>query len=226
GPFGRTIIGVVKDFNVESLHTLIKPLVLATSFDVLSRKTETYLLHQEMKPRIAIRLMPGNVHADIDKLKDVWKSTVPAGEFNFRFLDEAVNTQYKQDNQTGLIVKTAFVLSILICLMGLIGMVSLILANRQKEIAIRKVLGSNVKGIIMLIGKNFIKIVIVAAMVSYPLAWIGMSRWLINFSYRITIPWWVFGSSTLIILLIVFSTISIQAFRTAVSNPVKSIKTE
>jgi putative ABC transport system permease protein len=226
GPFNRTIIGVVKDFNVESLHTPIKPLVLATSFAVVSQKAETMLVYQAMKPRIAVRLMPGDLHSEIDKLKEAWESVVPARDFNCRFLDEAVNTQYKQDSQTGLIVKTASVLSILICLMGLIGMVTLTLAGLRKEIAIRKILGASVGGIIGLIGRNFIKIVILAALISYPLAWLGVNNWLANFSYRIDIPWWVFGLSTLIVLVIVFSTIGIQAFRTAVSSPVKSIKTE
>jgi putative ABC transport system permease protein len=226
GPFGRRIGGVIRDFNVESLHTSIKPLVLATNFESISRKAETMLIHYAMRPRIVARLRPGNIHAQMENLRNIWQKVAPGQEFDYRFLDEAINMQYKQDERTGLIVDSAAALSIFISCMGLFGLVTLSVSHRTKEIAVRKVLGASVAKVIALISKGFLQLVIFAAFISIPLAWLIIDYWLNDFAYRVELSWWIFCLAIALVLLIAFVTICIQAFSAANANPIKGMRSE
>jgi len=226
GFLGTRIRGVIQDINVESLHTTIKPLVLATDFDPIGNKAETMLIHFAMKPKIIIHLHPGNIHRQIDGLRNIWQDIAPGQEFDFSFLDEAIANQYKQDERTGAIVDWAAALSIFISCMGLFGLVTLSMSNRLREIAIRKVLGASVGRIIMVVSNDFLLLVSIAALISIPLAWIAMNYWLSDFAYRIVLSWWVFFLAIILTLFIAFITICTQAARAALVNPIQGIRSE
>ena len=226
GRIDQRVIGVVKDFHFESLHTKIKPLVMVIKPDSIFRRVENINYGVPLQPRISVRLKPGNLSRNIEVLKRVWKSAVPDQEFEYHFLDDTINSQYKQEQRTGVIVKLASALSIFIACMGLFGLATLTVVRRTREIGIRKVLGASVGSIVTLLSKEFLKLVVVAALIAFPFAWWAMNNWLRDFAYRISIQWWVFPAAGLAALLIALLTVSFQAIRAAVANPVKSLRTE
>jgi putative ABC transport system permease protein len=171
-------------------------------------------------------LKAGNLANNVSILKQAWLSIAPNQDFDYTFLDETIAAQYKAEQRTSSIVKIASGLSIFIACMGLFGLATLAVTRRTKEIGIRKVLGANVSGIVGLLSKDFAKLIIIAAVIAFPLAWWFMNDWLKDFAFRVNISWWVFivaGASALLIALI---TISFQAIRAALANPVKSLRTE
>ena len=226
GAFDQRVIGVMKDFNIESLHTKIQPLVLAVIPDSILRKAEDVSFAASPQPRISIRLRPGNITQQIALLKSAWHSVAPQQEFEYNFLDQAVARQYGQEQRTGVLVKLASALAVFIACMGLFGLATLSVARRTKEIGIRRILGAGVPGIVGLVSKEFLKLVLLAAIVSFPLAWWAMHTWLQDFAYHITIQGWIFPAAAALALLIALATISIQAIRAALANPVKSLRTE
>jgi putative ABC transport system permease protein len=225
-PFNQKIRGVMKDFNVESLHTRIKPLILSTRFESISRKAETMLIHHAMQPEISVRLAPGNLTRQLEALKRHWQTVAPNQEFNYHFLDETLSRQYEKEERTASITGLASTLSIFISCIGLLGLVTLVVTRRTREIAIRKVLGSSVSGIITLISKDFLKLIALAACISFPLASLALNHWLNHFAYRITISWWVFGAAAVLVLFIALMTISVQAYSAALKNPSKNMRSE
>jgi putative ABC transport system permease protein len=156
----------------------------------------------------------------------VWQNITPGQEFDFSFLDEAIANQYSQDERTGAVVDWAAALSIFISCTGLFGLVTLSVSNRLREIAVRKVLGASVGRIILVISKDFLILVGIAALVAIPLAWIAMNYWLSDFAYRIDLSWWVFFLAVVPALLIAFVTICTQAVRAALANPIHGIRSE
>jgi len=226
GPFDQQIIGVVKDFNYESLHTSIRPLLITVQPDSILARTENIGYANSPQPRISVRLKGGSLNDNIELLKKTWKSIVPTQDFAYRFLDESIDALYRQEQRTGTIVKIASALSVFIACMGLFGLVTLSVARRTREIGIRKVLGANVGSIVQLISKDFLKPVLVAAIVAFPLAYWFLDSWLQDFAYRTAISWWVFALAGMLALLIALVTISFQAIKAAIANPVKSLRTE
>jgi len=206
-----SIIGVVKNFHYESLRDNIGPLCFflgrsrgATSFKVTAANIPTLLKQVESK----------------------WKTMAPGMPFSHRFMDDAFNNIYREEMRVGKLAMIFSLLAIFIACLGLFGLATFMAEQRTKEIGIRKVLGANVTGIVQLLSKDFLKLVIIAFCLSVPLAWWGMHKWLQDFAYRVDISWWVFVLAGITALFIALITVSLQAIRAALANPVKSLRTE
>ncbi|NEU08559.1 FtsX-like permease family protein [Flavihumibacter sp. R14] len=226
GAFPQTIIGVVKDFNFESLHTPVRPLALVMKPDSAFRAAENIMFSASGKPRMMVRLKPGNLQSQIAILEDIWKKVAPNQDFEYTFLDDAISKQYSQETRLNTIVNVASGLSIFIACLGLFGLATLIVSRRTKEIGIRKVLGADTSALVMLLSKDFAALVIIAALISFPIAWWALNDWLQDFAYRVPISWWIFliaGTATFLVALL---TVSFQTIKAAMSNPVKSLRTE
>ena len=150
----------------------------------------------------------------------------PSQPFDYSFMDEEFNNLYTTEQRTGHIFITFAVLAILIACLGLFGLVTYAAEQRTKEIGIRKVLGANVTNIVTMISKDFLKLVLIASVIAFPVAWWAMNKWLQDFAYRVNISWWVFVLAACIAVLIALMTISFQAIKAAIANPVKSLRTE
>ena len=226
GNFDVEVIGVVKDFNFESLHTKIAPLMLAFKSDPVNRGAEDVSINFPAKPRINVLMQQGNLSENIDLLKSAWNKVEKVQGFDYRFLDETLAAQYVREQRITKIILLASGLSIFIACMGLLGLATLIVNRRVKEIGIRKILGAHYLSLIALISKEFIVVVCIAALFAFPLAWISMNKWLEDFAYRIQISWWMFVLSGFIALMITLCTVGFQALRASMLNPVKSLRTE
>ena len=226
GRIEQQIIGVVKDFNYQTLHTPVQPLAMVIKPDSFFRRINDINFTAPLQPRISVRLKAGNLSANINTLRQVWKTLAPDQEFEYRFLDESIAAQYKAEHRTGTIVRLASGLSIFIACMGLFGLATLTVVRRTREIGIRKVLGASVSSVVQLLSKEFLILVFIAALIAFPLGWWAMNKWLEDFAYRIKIEWWVFAAATVAALVIALLTVSFQAIRAALANPVKSLRTE
>ena len=226
GRYPQTVIGVVEDFHYETLHNKIQPLALVMRPDTMFRKSNDVMFGFSPQPRINIRLSKGNVKEQIASIEKIWKSVAGNQDFEYKFLDESLNTQYQEDQRLGKIVRFASLLSIFISCMGLFGLVTLAVVRRTKEIGIRKVLGAKTSSIVMLLSNDFIWLICIASIIAFPIAWWALNNWLTNFSYRINIQWWVFLLAGITALLIALITVSFQAIKAALTNPVNSLRTE
>jgi len=226
GAFDQRIIGVIKDFHFMSLHSKIEPLFLTIQADSVFRKTSDISFNAPPQPRISVRLKSGNISEGIEVLKNAWKEIAPNQDFEYRFLDESIAAMYQAEQRTSTVVKIASGLSIFIACMGLFGLATLTVVRRTKEIGIRKVLGADVSTIVGLLSKDFAKLVILAAIIAFPLAWWFMNDWLKDFAYKTTISWWVYAIAGVMALVIALGTISFHAIKAALMNPVKSLRTE
>jgi putative ABC transport system permease protein len=205
------IIGVVKDFNYESLRQNIGPLcfILGRSRGLLSLKIDA-----------------ANTDQILEQAKNRWKAMAPSMPFSYDFLDESFDAMYRSEMRIGKIAMTFSLLAIFIACLGLFGLATFMAEQRTREIGIRKVLGASVQGVARLLSKDFLKLVLIAILLAVPVAWWAMNRWLQDFAYRINISWWVFVVAGLITILIALLTVSYQAIKTALANPVKSLRTE
>jgi putative ABC transport system permease protein len=226
GKFEQQIIGVVKDFNFQSLHTKVLPLMLTIMPDSVLRRSENVGFNAPPQPRVSVRLKTGNLAANINVLKTVWKTISPTQDFDYVFLDDTIARQYEAEQRTSSIVKIASAISIFIACMGLFGLATLAVLRRTKEIGIRKILGASVSSVVKLLSKDFLKLVFIASVIAFPLAWWFLDQWLKDFAYRVNISWWVFVLAGLSAMVIALLTISFQAVKAAVANPVKSLRTE
>ena len=206
-----TIIGVIKNFNYESLREDIGALSMT-----LGRSTGS----------MAVKLEAGNFSNDIASIKGIWDKLAPGQPFGYRFMEDSFNTTYQAEQQLGRIFVTFTILSILIACLGLFGLAAFNAQKRTKEIGIRKVLGASVGQITYRLTTDFLKMVGVAILISLPIGWYVMNKWLEDFSYRIEIGWWVFAFAALIALTIAILTVSYQSIKAAVVNPVRSLRTE
>ena len=205
------IIGVLKNFNYESLRQEVGPLCMR-----LGRSTGL----------ASFKVKPDNISALIKSVEAKWKSFVPGMPFSYRFMNDAFSRMYNAEQRVGEIALIFSVLAILIACLGLFGLATFIAEQRTKEIGIRKVLGATVNGIVQLLSKDFIKLVLIAFVIAAPLAWWAMNKWLQDFAYRIDISWWIFLLAIGIALFIALVTISFQAIKAAIANPVKNLRTE
>ena len=226
GKYEHQVIGVVKDFHFESLHSPVQPLALVIRPDSMLRRSTDVSFVASPRPRITVRLAPGDIQLQLASLRAAWKSVAGDQDFEFTFLDDALNAAYEQEQRLGAMVKYASVLSIFIACMGLFGLATLVVIRRTKEIGIRKVLGANVTSIVTLLSKEFVWLVAIAALIAFPTAWWALHKWLEDFAYRVPVSEWIFGIAALAALFIAIATVSIQAIRAALSNPVKSLRTE
>lgn len=185
-----------------------------------------FSLNDGWEGQMAIKLKAGNISLGIEKIKALWQKFFPDKPFEYNFLDTVFDQTYKSENKTARLFSLFAGLAILISCMGLLGLVAHVSNVRKKEIGVRKVLGASVSGIIQLLGKEFIVLIIIAWVIAFPLAWWAMSKWLQNFAYRISMDGWVFIAAGLAAFAIALLSISFQAIKAAVANPVKSLRTE
>ena len=150
----------------------------------------------------------------------------PGMPFSYQFLDEAFNSMYRNEQRIGTVAITFAILSILIACLGLFGLATYMAEQRTKEIGVRKVLGASVGNIVSMLSKNFLKLVIISSVIAFPVSWWAMHRWLQDFAFRISIGWWVFVVAGVAAIVIALITISFQAVKAAIVNPVKSLRTE
>jgi putative ABC transport system permease protein len=171
-------------------------------------------------------MKPGDLQGNITILKKAWQAVAPDQDFEYHFLDERLASAYEQEQKSATVVEIASGLSIFIACMGLFGLATLTVTRRTKEIGIRKVLGANVTQLVKLLSKDFLLLIVIASLIAFPVAWGAMNKWLSDFAYRTSITWWVFAVAGIVSIVIAFVTISTQAIKAALMNPVKSLRTE
>lgn len=204
------VIGVVKDFNFQSLHQPITPLLMTLEPD--------YGLIFKVKTADIQRLLA--------TMKTKWDHFNTGEPFTFTFMDDLYNRTYATEKNTGTILNIFALLTILVACLGLFGLATYTAEQRTKEIGIRKVLGASVTSVTKMLSKDFIKLVFIACLIAFPLSWWVMNKWLQSFAYRIQISWWIFLAAGSIALVIAVITVSFQAIKAAVANPVDSLRSE
>jgi putative ABC transport system permease protein len=175
---------------------------------------------------ISIKVDPSNLSATISAVKAKYDQFFPGNFFDYYFLDERFNEQYKNDQLFGKVFAIFAGFAVFVACLGLLGLSLFSTAQRVKEIGVRKVLGASVSHIVLLLSRDFVKLVLVSFLIAVPIAWYVMNRWLENFVYRVDLRWWVFAVAGVLALVIALVTISFQTVRAAVANPVKSLRTE
>jgi putative ABC transport system permease protein len=173
-----------------------------------------------------MRINSKNIPALITQVENKWNSLAPGQPFSYSFLDADFNKIYDAEQRTGKLFITFAVFAIFIACLGLFGLVTYAAEQRVKEIGIRKVLGASIAEIVTMISKDFLKLVLIAFVIAFPVAWWMMNKWLQSFAYRINISWWVFALAGLSIIIIALVTVSFQAIKAALANPAKSLRTE
>ena len=214
GSRGGKLIGVINDFHFESMHQKIAPLIL-----MVPRNSNFF-------GRISVKVAGSNIPFSIAHIEKTWKKFLPDTPFEYTFLDENFERLYKSEQKQGTIFTVFACIAIFIACLGLLGLSAFSITQRIKEIGIRKVLGASVSSIVGLFSKDFLKLVIIAAVIAFPVAWYGMNNWLQDFAYRTNISWWIFLIAGIIAASIALFTISVQAIKAALANPVESLRTE
>jgi putative ABC transport system permease protein len=209
-----TVAGVIKDFHFGSMQKAIQPIVF-----VHVNLTSTFRF-------FSFKLRSGNIGNNIASLQKKWSALLPGAPFEYKFMDDTLKKLYQTEIQLKRAAYTATILSFIIVLLGIIGLVSLSVQKRTKEIGIRKVLGSSVAGIIALFMKEFLIVVLVAGFAACPLAWLIMNGWLNDYAYRISLTATPFIIAVAVLLIITIILIAAQTIKTSLSNPVKSLRTE
>ena len=208
------LIGVFNDFHFESLHQKITPLVL-----LVPRSANSY-------GSISIKITGSNITGALDRIATTWRNFLPESPYQFTFLDENFGRLYEAEARQKTLLIIFASLAIFIACLGLFGLSAFAILQRLKEIGIRKVLGADVPTIVALLSKDFLKLVLFAAIPSFVVSWYFMNKWLEDFAYRVSMPWWMFLTAGLLAAVIALITISFQAIRAALANPVKSLRTE
>jgi putative ABC transport system permease protein len=208
------VVGVMKDFNYNSLHTDVHPFMFV------------YDNHPQSFNVMVVAVNSANYKALLNKIQTVWQKDLPSTPFEYMFLDQEVQKQYEAEITMSQIINSFTLMAIIISCLGLFGLAAFSAEQRNKEIGIRKVLGASVSGIVGLLSKDFLQLVIISFIIATPIAWWGMHKWLQVFAYRIDLSWWMFALAGLIAVFIALFTVSFQAIKAALSNPVKSLKTE
>src|SRR5687767_13152395 len=208
----KTILGVMKDFHTASVHQPISPLIFRCVPDDVSMAM--------------VRIQAGSERKVIDNLTAFYSKVNPGYALNLKFLDETFRAQYLTEERTLTLAKYFAGLTILISCLGLFGLAAFDTERRTKEIGIRKVLGANTKSLIALLSKDFLKLVVIAIILASPVAYYLMNKWLQDFAYKVDISWWIFIVAGALALLIALLTVSFQAIKAAIANPVKSLRTE
>jgi putative ABC transport system permease protein len=211
GDQARYVIGVVKDFNFESLHKPVEALLIG---------------YAQRGSSLSVKIDMAHADEAIRHIETAWRSLVPNVPLQYSFVDESLAKQYGNEKKMEGIFYGFSGLSLLIACMGLFGLSIFVVERKVKEIGVRKVLGASVSGIVALLSKDFLKLVLIAFLIACPLSWIFMNNWLQDFAYRIRIGWSVFAVAGLVALLIALLTVSFHAIKAAIANPVKSLRTE
>jgi putative ABC transport system permease protein len=214
---GKPIIGVMANFNQQSLHAPVKPLAFSSNCKY------GYTFHIALKPQDAEGKLWKNT---ISRIEAAFRTIYPGEDFSYQFFDESIARFYKSEQDISRLLKWATGLAVFISCLGLLGLVIYTTNLRVKEIGVRKVLGASAGQIVSLLSKDFILLVLLAFVIAVPVAWWAMNKWLDNFVYRTTISWWIFALSGGLMIIIALITLSIQTIRSARTNPVKSLRTE
>jgi putative ABC transport system permease protein len=219
GPKGEvytyTVIGVLKDFHYQSLHQVITPLVFTSS-----------ARFNDQMAFAAVKVNAVDFKPALEAIEQKWKLFVKDRPFHYTFLDKTVEEQYLAEQITQKIFTFFSSLAIFIACIGLLGLAAYATQQRTREIGIRKVLGASAGNIVRMLSVDFLKLVLIASVIAFPVAWWSMHRWLQDFAYRVDIGWWVFAIAGMSSVIIALATISFQAIRAAMTNPVKSLRTE
>jgi len=209
------IIGVINDFHFESMHQAIVPMIM-----VMFPPSRPYFNN------LSIKITGSNISPALSYLEKTWKKYFPETPIDYTFLDENFDRLYESEQRQATLFTGFACIAIFIACLGLFGLSAFAISQRIKEIGIRKVLGADVGTIVSLLSKDFLKLVGIAAILAFPIAWYFMNNWLQDFAYRINMPWWVFIIAGIAAALIALITISFQAVKAAIANPVKSLRTE
>ena len=207
----RMIIGVVNDFNFQSLKQNIEPLVISPGVD---------------RRVILVHLNQGNITSAVALVKNEYEKVAPGYPFEYSFLDQQFNDMYQKDVRQQNILTVFAVLAIFVACLGLFGLASFTATKRIKEIGVRKVLGSSVQAIVVLLSKDLLKPAVIATLIALPPGYYAMDKWLQNFAYKTTLNWWIFVLAAALTFIIALFTVSIKAVKAAVANPVESLRTE
>lgn len=206
------VIGVVGDYHQKSLRYPLEPIIFMPAYSTNSD--------------ISVKINPTDITKTIDAIKQKYEAFFPGNLFDYSFLDENFNKQYENEQLFGKVFSVFAGFAILVACLGLFGLAMFSTIQRTKEIGVRKVLGASVSSILMLLSKDFVKLILIASIVAFPAAWWVMNRWLQDFAYRIDIQWWMFAVAGVAALGIALLTVSFQAIKAAVANPVKSLRSE
>ncbi|MEO8109109.1 MAG: ABC transporter permease [Ginsengibacter sp.] len=204
------VIGVVKDFNFRSLHQPISPLLMMLQPDW----------------GLIFKIKTADVQGLLATMKTQWDKFNTDEPFTYTFMDDLYNKTYSAEQKTGTILNIFAILTVLVACLGLFGLATYTAEQRTKEIGIRKVLGASVTEVTRMLSKDFIKLVFIACLIAFPLSYWAMNKWLQSFAYRINISWWIFVIAAFAALFIALITVSFQAIKAAIANPIKSLRTE
>lgn len=207
-----TVIGVVRDFPVQSLQDKIAPMLLYINPDI-------FIV-------MVVKIRPEDTQHTLSAMEQTWQRVIPGAPFRYDFLKDAYGRLYDNEKRAGELLLIFAALAIVISCLGLLGLATFMTSKRFKEIGVRKVLGASVASVVTLLSKDFVKLVLLANLIAWPVAWYAMNQWLQNFAYRIEIGWWVFALAGGLALVIALLTVSTQAIRAAVANPVESLRYE
>jgi putative ABC transport system permease protein len=211
------VIGVIKDFHFESLQHEIVPMIL---LNPPTTPTDSRFNN------LSIKLAGNNIPAALVSVEKIWKRYLPELPYRYSFLDANYNKLYQSEQRQGTIFTVFACIAIFIACLGLFGLSAFEITQRVKEIGVRKVLGAKVSSIVTLLSKDFLKLVLIATIIAFPIAWYAMSHWLHGFAYRVDMHWWVFVLSAILALIIALITVSFQAIKAAIANPVESLRSE
>jgi len=175
---------------------------------------------------LAVRIKPGDYQKAIGHIQAKWAEFMPDNPFEYSFLDAEFDSLYRTDQTIGKVFSVFTFLSLTVACLGLLGLAMFTAERRTKEIGIRKVLGASVQNVVTMLSKDFLKLVIIASLIAFPIAWYAMNKWLQDFAYKTDISWWVFALSTGAVCAIALFTISFQSLKAALTNPVESLRSE
>jgi putative ABC transport system permease protein len=206
------VIGVVKDFNYKSLYDKVETTVLQ--------------IFPDAAWKVAVKMKTTDLGSTINQVKNIWNQFTPDYPIEYKFLDENFEQMYKSEDKLRSLLSIFTAMAIFVGCLGLFGLAAYTAERRRKEVGIRKVLGASTKGVVLLLSKEFVKLVIISLLIASPFAWFFMNKWLQDFAYRINISWWIFIVAGVFTILIALLTVSFQAIKAATANPVKSLRSE
>lgn len=220
------IVGVVENFNYESLHKMVEPLVLTINPGLIFSGIDNINFSASPTPRISVQFSSQDLPELMEQIEESWTTVAGGAPFNYTFVDQAVDSQYRQEQRLSQIVLFGSVLAIVIACLGLFGLASLMIIRRTKEIGVRKVLGASSSNIVLLVNKEFTKLVGIAFLIAVPIVWYFMSSWLQNFAYRIDIGLGIILLAGISVMVVAWLTVSYQTIKATLVNPVESLRSE
>ena len=209
-----TIVGVMKDFNYNSLRDEVKPFMLV------------YNTTRDDMSHLTVSTSSGDYKSLLAQMQVLWARHFPAVPFEYSFLDEEVDNQYATESTLSRIINSFALMAVLISCLGLFGLAAFSAEQRTKEVGIRKVLGASVPGIVRLLSREFVWLVGLSLVLAIPISWWAMNRWLQGFAYRVPLSWWMFVLAGVLAIVIALVTVSFQAIRAAIANPIRALRSE